>query len=190
MKLLIPVGLFVGAFIFLLQTAPAYSTEPGEPRMTMLKAKGSGFREVPSVSSTGSARFRGTINPERTEVAYRLSYEAAEGNVFMAHIHIGQFFANGGISVWFCGDPGSPIFPPPGSISVPICDPTAGTLEGVFTAADVLGPAGQGIAAGEFEEFLRALEAGVTYVNIHSDKHIPGEIRAQIRAMRKHKKDD
>src|SRR5215475_14396665 len=42
------------------------------------------------------------------------------------------------------------------------------------------GPAGQGIAAGEFDELVRAIRAGATYVNIHTTERPGGEIRAQI----------
>ena len=42
------------------------------------------------------------------------------------------------------------------------------------------GPAGQGIAPGEYEELLRAIRAGATYANVHSTKYPGGEIRAQL----------
>ena len=51
---------------------------------------------------------------------------------------------------------------------------------GCSSATDVVGPAGQGIAAGEWEEFLDALRAGVTYANVHSTARPAGEIRAQL----------
>jgi len=44
----------------------------------------------------------------------------------------------------------------------------------------VIGPAGQGIAAGEFAELLAAIRAGKTYANVHSAKFPGGEIRAQL----------
>jgi hypothetical protein len=58
-------------------------------------------------------------------------------------------------------------------------------------AADVIGPAGQGIAAGEFDELVAAMTAGVTYVNVHTADGITppntgsgdfpgGEIRGQV----------
>ena len=49
--------------------------------------------------------------------------------------------------------------------------------------ADVVGPGpapDQGIAAGEFEEFVDALRAGVTYANVHTMERMGGEIRAQL----------
>ncbi len=175
-------GFILGSMLIFLQVTTVYSSDA---RPTKLRAKASGFNEVPALVSSGHGHFKAKINPEGTEVTYALSYEGMEGNVFMAHIHFGQHFTNGGIMVWFCGDPASPIFPPPPSISVPLCGATEGSFEGSFTAADVLGPGGQGIAPGEFEKFVHALEKGLSYVNIHSDIHIPGEIRGQIRTSRK-----
>jgi hypothetical protein len=48
------------------------------------------------------------------------------------------------------------------------CPVAGGTISGTFDADDVIGPADQGIAAGEFDELLRAMRAGKTYVNIHT----------------------
>ena len=53
-------------------------------------------------------------------------------------------------------------------------------MTGTLTAANVVGPAGQGIAAGEFGELIRAIRAGKTYANVHSTKFPGGEIRRQI----------
>lgn len=60
------------------------------------------------------------------------------------------------------------------------CPADPGVIEGVITAADVVGPILQGIEAGAFSELLAAIRAGKTYVNIHSSKWPAGEIRSQI----------
>jgi hypothetical protein len=60
--------------------------------------------------------------------------------------------------------------------------PRSGFVSRTVSAADVIGPAGQGIDAGEFEEVLIALRSGVTYANVHSARNPGGEIRGQIRA--------
>jgi hypothetical protein len=54
-----------------------------------------------------------------------------------------------------------------------------GRVEGVLTAANVIGPAAQGIAAGEFQELIRAMRAGKAYVNVHTTTFAGGEIRGQ-----------
>jgi hypothetical protein len=51
------------------------------------------------------------------------------------------------------------------------------------TAADVIGPNGQGIAPGEFSKVLEAIHSGVAYVNLHSTKFPAGEIRGQVRVL-------
>jgi len=54
-------------------------------------------------------------------------------------------------------------------------------VTGTIGSADIVGPTGQGIDAGEFEEAIAAIRAGVTYANVHTDKHPGGEIRGQIK---------
>jgi hypothetical protein len=41
-------------------------------------------------------------------------------------------------------------------------------ITATVTAADVVGPAGQGIGATEFDELLTAIRAGAAYANVHS----------------------
>jgi len=133
-----------------------------------------GYEEVPAVSSTGSGEFRARIRD--TAIEYRLSYRDLEGDVLQAHIHLGQERVNGGVSAFLCSNVGSP---PP--TTPPACPGTTdGTVSGTILAADVVGPAGQGIAPGEYAELLRAIRSGVTYANVHTDKHPGGEIRAQL----------
>ena len=54
------------------------------------------------------------------------------------------------------------------------------TVTGTLTPADVIGPAAQGITAGQFAELVDAIRAGATYVNVHSSLYPGGEIRAQL----------
>ena len=90
-----------------------------------------------------------------------------------AHIHFGQFAVNGGISVFLCSNLGN------GPVGTPEC-PDSGTVKGTLTAADVVGPAAQGIDPGEFDELVAAIKAGIAYVNVHTDKFEGGEIRGQL----------
>lgn len=135
-----------------------------------VKAQLHGFNEVPAISSTGSGEFTAKIRSEDA-VDWELSYEGLEGTVTTAaHIHLGQKDVNGGVSVFFCGGGGRPA-----------CTPGSGTFSGTFTAADVIGPVGQGIAPGELSELIAAIRAGQTYANVHTNKHPGGEIRGQVR---------
>ena len=133
-----------------------------------------GYEEVPSVSTSAGGEFRARINNEGTAIEYELSYGALEGAVQQAHIHLGQKGANGGIAVFLCTNLGN------GPAGTQACPPAPATITGTITAADVIGPTAQGLAAGEFGEFLAALRAGKTYANVHSAKFPNGEIRSQI----------
>ena len=133
------------------------------------KTRLSGFNEVPAVSSTGSGEMRLRIDKNNDVIHYELSYEDLEGTTTTgAHIHLGQAGVNGGVIAHLCGG------------DKPACTPTSGSFEGTIEAQNILGPAGQGIAAMEFAEVVRAIRAGVVYANVHSNKHPGGEIRGQI----------
>ena len=141
-----------------------------------IEARLKGFAEVPAVSSAASGRFKARIDSASQTLSYELTYSGLEDTVRMAHIHFGQHGVNGGIMVWLCQ---TAAFPSPVA-STPQC-PQSGTVSGVVSAADVVGPAGQGIAAAEFAEMARAIGAGVAYANVHSNKFPGGEIRGQLR---------
>ena len=134
------------------------------------RAKLKGYDEVPAVSTVASGKFKAEIDRSEQIIEYELSYRDLEANALAAHIHLGQRAANGGVSVFLCGGGDKPP-----------CPPTAGTVEGTIDPADVIGPASQGIAPGEFDELVRAIRAGVTYANVHSSKFPGGEIRGQIK---------
>jgi hypothetical protein len=136
-----------------------------------VQARLKGFEEVPAVSTAASGKFEAEIDRAAQRIDYELSYSDLEAPVLFAHIHLGQRTANGGVSVFLCGGGDKPP-----------CPLTSGTVEGTIDPADVIGPASQGIAAGEFDELVRAIRAGVTYANVHSTKFPGGEIRGQIDA--------
>jgi hypothetical protein len=143
-------------------------------------AKLHGFEEVPAVSTPGTGRIHLRLIEGGTQLEYRFTYRDLQGSlvpetgdppvVGQAHIHFGQFSVNGGISAFLCGGGDKP--------PCPTTNPA--TVTGIIDAGDVIGPAGQGIAAGEFTELIRAMRHGVTYANIHTDQFPGGEIRGQI----------
>jgi len=139
-----------------------------------LKETLTGYEEVPAVSSAGSGKFEARISRFSDRIDYRLSYADLEGQVLQSHIHLGQEAVNGGISVFLCSNLGN------GPAGTQACPPPPATITGTIEPEDVIGPAGQGLAAGEFDELVDAIRANVTYVNVHSDKHPGGEIRAQL----------
>ncbi len=136
----------------------------------------SGFEEVPAISTKATGRFRARRTEEGIE--WTMNYSDIEGGaVLQAHIHFGQFAVNGGVSAFLCSNlPTAPA-------GVQAC-PESGTLSGTITSADIVGPAGQGIAAGELRELITAMRAGIAYANVHSTTYPNGEIRGQIARRR------
>jgi hypothetical protein len=120
--------------------------------------------------------FEAWLDKASQTLRYELTYSGLEGDVRQGHIHLGQHHVNGGIMVWLCQTSANVD---PTGLS-PVC-PQSGTVTGTLSAANVIGPSGQGVAANEFAEFLAALRAGVGYVNVHSTKFPGGEIRGQVR---------
>jgi hypothetical protein len=143
-------------------------------------AKLIGFNEVPAVSTVASGRFKATVSHDEGSVEWELSYEDLEGAVQQAHIHVAQKSVNGGISVFLCTNLGN------GPAGTQACPAPPATISGTFTAADVIGPSGQGVAPAEFAELLRAIRAGKTYANVHSAKFPGGEVRGQLAPGRGH----
>jgi hypothetical protein len=135
-----------------------------------------GYQETPmSISTAGNGKFRAQFRADRQEIEYRLRWADLESTVTQAHIHFGQRHTSGGISVFLCSNLGNG---PAGTQPCPAGSPA--TIEGTIRPADVIGPGAQGIAAGEFAELVRAMQAGATYVNVHSTTYPTGEIRAQL----------
>jgi hypothetical protein len=72
----------------------------------------------------------------------------------------------------------------------PACpERTTALMEGTATAANLTGPTGQGIAAGDFAAAVEAILTGPTYVHVHSTLFTGGAIRGQVRVHRKERED-
>ena len=171
----IQVSRWVGLFLMVALTAisvSAQNSDRGQHNRRTVRARLTGYQEVPSISTSGRGEFGARLDD--ATIDFRLNYSELEGEVLQAHIHVGQRSVNGGITVFLCTNLGN------GPAGTPPC-PQEGAVTGVRMAADIVGPAGQGIEVGEFEEVLKAIRSGNTYVNVHTVKHPGGEIRGQIR---------
>jgi hypothetical protein len=142
--------------------------------LTMV-ARLDGYQEVPAISTKAHGAFKARLIRGGKAVEYALAYSNLEGRVTQAHIHFGRTGTNGGIMVFLCQ---SGINQDPAS-RAPLC-PQEGSVEGVITEDNILGPAGQGIEPGAYREFLQVVLARAAYVNVHSTKFLTGEIRGQI----------
>lgn len=143
------------------------------------EAKLDGYAEVPAVSTTGRGSFSARLHPNGQSLTFKLTFRDLSGPPTQAHIHFGAPATSGGISIWLCGQvppatPNNPTQP----ANCPLTD--SGEVSATVFPANVVGPDGQGIALGEWNEVVRALRSGVTYANVHTVKHGPGEIRGRI----------
>lgn len=140
-----------------------------------IKEKLTGYQEVPALSTPGQGTFRATIDRKAQEIRYTLKFGGLESDVTQSHIHLENRTNAGPVVVFLCTNLGN------GPAGTQPCPANGGTISGTIRPADVGGGgAAQGLAAGEFDELVRAIKAGATYVNVHSVNRPAGEIRAQL----------
>jgi CHRD domain-containing protein len=170
---LLVVAVTVGLAVAVTATGSA-ATTTGHGQNTV-REQLSGFAETPlALSTPAGGQFRLQIDNEAQEITWRLSYADFPTVVTQAHVHFGSPAQTGGISFFLCSNLGN------GPAGTQACPAAPATVTGTITAADIIGPAGQGIAAGEFAEIVTAIHAGLTYVNVHTTAFPAGEIRAQL----------
>jgi hypothetical protein len=155
--------------------AMAGGNDSKDSRPTILREQLSGYEETPlAISTTGNGRFRAVIDDEAQTIVYTLSYADLEATVTQAHVHFGSASQSGGISFFLCTNLGN------GPAGTQACPAAPATVTGTIRPGDVIGPAGQGITAGQFDEIVAAIRNGTAYVNVHSTTYPGGEIRAQF----------
>lgn len=165
--------LVLGALLFVASTATSAEDEWTEIFSVSL----SGYSEVPALSTPASGKFFVRGSKDATRIQWLLTYENLAAPVTQAHIHFGATGTNGGISLFLCSNLGNG---PVGTQACPESATMAAPVTGISTATDIIGPAAQGIAAGELPKLIDAILAGRGYVNVHSTLNPGGEIRAQL----------
>ena len=142
-----------------------------DPHTRNFRASLDGYHETSlSISTNGTGSFRARLNHDGDQLTYELQYSGLEGgNTLFAHVHLGQIGTTGGVMFFLCGGGGQAP-----------CPNTAATVTGTVTAANIIGPAGQGVSPGEFQEVIDAMRAGSAYANVHTTVYPSGEIRGQI----------
>ena len=170
----------LAAVIAVLGTAGIATAASNHEGGSSFRAKLTGYEETPTLSTSATGTFQATLNSAGDQISYTLSYAGpfdanpAGGTVTQSHIHFGARAIMGGISAFLCTNLGN------GPAGTPACPTPSGTVSGTITAAQVIGPAGQGIQPGEFAELVKALRAGAAYANVHTTTFPAGEIRGQI----------
>jgi hypothetical protein len=155
--------------VLLALTAVAQGAPNSRIRVTL-----TGYEEDPlALSTTGNGEFKANIAKGETSISWELRYADLEGSVTQAHIHLGGKAQSGGIMIFLCSNLGN------GPEGTQACPAAPATVTGTITAADVIGPAAQGITAGQLAEAIAAIKNGTAYVNVHSTLYAGGEIRGQ-----------
>src|SRR5262245_56922404 len=106
--------------------------------------------EVPPIHTDGRANFQMTIRPGA--ITFSLNFSGLSSPLAVAHTHFGVPKVNGGVMIFLCGGGGQPACPAT----------TSGTITGTITAANVVGPASQGVAAGNPHRALALRHDGVS----------------------------
>jgi hypothetical protein len=154
-------GLLV--IVLLLMTLGSVSAQSKNYRANL-----SGGEEVPPADTRAQGQATFQLSKDGTELHYRLIVANIE-NVTQAHIHLAPAGVNGPVVAW--------LYPaaPPAQL---IPGRSQGVLaEGTITADNLVGLlAGQDLSA-----LLSEIQAGNTYVNVHTSLFPPGEVRGQIR---------
>ena len=129
-----------------------------------------------SISTDATADLRVHIDGsgDGASITYTLTYSGLRADATQSHIHFGLTKQNGGVMVFLCSNLGN------GPAGTPACPARTGTVSRTLTAADVVGPAGQGIAPHEMGRVVRAIQDGAAYGNVHSTQFPTGETRGQL----------
>jgi hypothetical protein len=126
-----------------------------------------GGAEVPPVETLAQGQAIFQLSKDGSELHYKLIAANIE-NVFMAHIHMAAADETGPIVVW--------LYPPRPPAQL-IGGRFDGVLaEGTITAEDLTGP----LAGMNLSDLVAQMQAGNTYVNVHTNQHTSGEVRGQI----------
>jgi hypothetical protein len=142
-------------------------------RDVQLRAALRGLNEVPPNTSMAAATLRATLDENAQTITFTLDYQNLTAAPGAAHVHFGPTRVNGGVMVFFCGGGGQAACP----------TTTSGTVTGTIAAANVVGPAAQGIPAGDFADVVRAIRTGNSYANMHTATFPGGEIRGRVFAV-------
>lgn len=154
-----------------------------------IHARCDGYQVVSSQSTTGTATFRAKVDRVNKTIQYELSYKNLEGDILQSHIHFSRPGSNGGIVLFLCTNLNNT---PAAATPAPLCPGTReGSVTGTLQASDVVylpfgnqfppPPNGtQGISPGDFDDVVRAIDAGATYIVVHTKAQPAGELRGQI----------
>jgi hypothetical protein len=127
-----------------------------------------GRNEVPPVETNATGRLVMVLSEDRRSLFYRLEVNRLR-RFISAHLHLGVRGVNGPIVAFLFGE------------TIPGISVDHGVVRGTLTAKSLTDPLrGQSIA-----DLVRLIKEGRIYVNAHTEQNPDGEIRGQVRAIRK-----
>jgi CHRD domain len=158
----------IGFWVITALAVSMFAAAAGPSHTERFSASLSGANEVPPINSAGTGNFEMTIRPDG--INFSLSFSDLSSNLSVAHLHFAPSKVAGGVMIFLCGGGGQPACPAA----------TSGNITGTITAANVTGPGGQGIAAGDLDSALEAVRDGLSYANMHTTNFGGGEIRGNV----------
>ncbi|MCS1352080.1 CHRD domain-containing protein [Mechercharimyces sp. CAU 1602] len=123
----------------------------------------SGAEEVPPVQTIAGGSVTFILSPDEEQLSFLLDFSDLY-RFTQAHIHLGERGEVGPIVVYLYDSFSRPI-----TIG-------RGNVTGTITKQDFVGP----LKGESFAALLARMDAGGTYVNVHTTLYPPGEIRGQI----------
>ncbi len=158
---------FALAIVALVGASLALPAARAQNEQTSYVAILSGGSQVEPVATQARGQAFFQLSEDGMEIRYRLIV-ANIRDVLMAHIHAGPSDGAGPVVVWLY-----PSAPPPALIP----GRSDGILAaGSFDTGDLVGP----LAGMSLSDLVDLMNAGGTYVNVHTQQYPGGEIRGQI----------
>lgn len=120
--------------------------------------------EVHEVQSRGQCQAHFKLNSDGDGLEYKVLASNLEF-VTQSHIHMAPAGQNGPVVAFLFGFVAEGV------------NPNGLLAQGIITDADLIGP----LAGMTIYDLLDAMDAGNTYVNVHTQAYPPGEVRGQIK---------
>ena len=159
----------IGFWLVFALTASVLAAPAAHSQTERFSASLIGTNEGPPINTAGTGDFNMTIEP--SGITFTINFSGLSSPLAVAHTHFGLPKVNGGVMIFLCGGGGQRACPAT----------TSGIITGTITAANVVGPAAQGVAAGDLDTALELTRDGFSYANLHTTNFPSGEIRGQVR---------
>ena len=170
LKKMLSIALLVSlALLAAVQVAPAFARHQDQDKRVhtvTFRIELTGSQQVGPVSTEASGKATVRLIHNGTAISFRVIV-CNIVDVIASHIHVGPAGTNGKVIIPFFG--GQTLSSPHG------CKTLA---EGIRTAADLNTKADPTITS--WSDFVKALLAGNTYINVHTTANPGGEIRGQL----------